>query len=164
MWRSCGGTLKNNWDSETETANSIKYSFKSLKSNDLQYLWPHRSSDAQACKRHRNRENTPLLGLKRHARTACSYAFPHTWRTHERFGISVPRPHLEGNVWTNGQSECKNGGNKGKNWSSGKFFCCLSDVHPRPTNAPRKCHNFVLVKDSRLEYLSKKDIKSIGKN
>ena len=45
-----------------------------------------------------------LADLKRHARTPRSDAFPHPRRTHERLGISVPRPQLEGTDGHNGQS------------------------------------------------------------
>ena len=37
-----------------------------------------------------------LADIERHARTLGSDAFPRTWRTHQRCGISVPRPQLEG--------------------------------------------------------------------
>ena len=40
--------------------------------------------------------------LKRHARTPRSDAFPYTWRTHQRRGISVSRPQLEGILRPNG--------------------------------------------------------------
>ena len=45
-----------------------------------------------------------LADIERHARTFGSDAFPRTWRTHQRCGISVPRPQLEGANGHDGQS------------------------------------------------------------
>ena len=55
-----------------------------------------------------------LAGLKRRAKTAGSDAFSSIWRTNERRGISVSRPHLEGTDQQNGHLVAKSGGNKGQ--------------------------------------------------
>ena len=38
--------------------------------------------------------------------------FSCSWRTHQRRRISVPGPHVEGNVWANGPSRSRFGNNK----------------------------------------------------
>ena len=59
-------------------------------------------------------EIAPLAGLKRHVKTAGFDAFPSIWRTNERRGISVSRPHFEGTMRQNGHLVAKSGGNKGQ--------------------------------------------------
>ena len=59
-------------------------------------------------------EIAPLAGLKKHAKTAGSDDFPYIWRANERRGISVSRPHLEGNDQQNGHQVAESGGNKGQ--------------------------------------------------
>ena len=57
-------------------------------------------------------EIAPLAGLKRPAKTAGSDDFPYIWRANERRGISVSRPHLEGNDQQNGHQVAESGGKK----------------------------------------------------
>ena len=59
-------------------------------------------------------EIAPLAGLKRRAKTAGSDAFSSIWRTNERRGISVSRPHFEGTDQQNGHQVAESGGNKGQ--------------------------------------------------
>ena len=54
-------------------------------------------------KRDRMHPNSALEGLKRHALTPVSDAFPCTLHPHQRLGISAFRPHLEGADGHNGQ-------------------------------------------------------------
>ncbi len=54
-------------------------------------------------------QNPALSGIKRHARTAVSDVFPHPWRTRQRLGNAVSRPHFEGTLWPNDQSGCRFG-------------------------------------------------------
>ena len=88
---------------ELELEDSImSNSFKKLKHNEIRHFKTNNARDADTRQGHRMHQITALAGLKRHARTPGSDVFPHTWRTHQRRGISVPRPHLEGNVRPNG--------------------------------------------------------------
>lgn len=51
-------------------------------------------------------QNVSVCCSRRHRKTCTnpgSNAFPRTWRTHQRCGISVPRPQLEGADGHDGQ-------------------------------------------------------------
>lgn len=101
---------KINWNNWNWNAQVSKYSSKKQKNNEIRYQQTLCSRYAEARKRDRMHPNPALTGIKRHVRTPRSDAFPRTWRTHQRCGISVSRPHLEGNMWHDGQSGCRKWG------------------------------------------------------
>ena len=90
-------------------------------------------------------QNPAFLGLKRHARTSGSDVFPRTWRTHQRRGISIPEPHLEGNVWPNGSSCNRFGQQQGSTELLGGSYLPRFQLRDLPIEGDTERPNYAII-------------------